>query len=414
MKKVLLFFIVIILSSCAKQVDWTKVYESQKKSPFGLYIFKKELKQQHKSIDSNVFLDIKYNTEEFIDKEIVSYSKDSYFSAQNLSYIYINSSNYISDELAKKMFDISSLDNKIFISTHEFSDSFCFKLGINIKSINNTKYTEYEHTIENENYYNDYKIKMIEDKVYYFDSIPIQDREVLGYVKVGNDYFPNFIKLKTSTKYKGGVYIHLAPELFTNYHLLSQNDYKYAFESIQMITNRKTIYWDGEDTRERFINNVNNSNENIFDSIKFFMSKPALKLALFIFLSIFVLLILFNYKRIQNPIPIYLSKKNNSLEYIKTISLLYIYEKNLKPLCNHKINFFYNFLRTQYQLNSELDKEQLVSFLNNKTLLEKEWLGILLDKIEEVKTKKEISKKEFEHFSKLLNQFYKNIKNYGK
>jgi hypothetical protein len=162
LKKVLLFFIVIILSSCAKQVDWTKVYESQKKSPFGLYIFKKELKQQHKSIDSNVFLDIKYNTEEFIDKEIVSYSKDSYFSAQNLSYIYINSSNYISDELAKKMFDISSLDNKIFISTHEFSDSFCYKLGINIKSINNTKYTEYEHTIENENYYNDYKINQLQ------------------------------------------------------------------------------------------------------------------------------------------------------------------------------------------------------------------------------------------------------------
>jgi hypothetical protein len=144
------------------------------------------------------------------------------------------------------------------------------------------------------------------------------------------------------------------------------------------------------------------------------MSKPALKLAFLIFLSIFVLLILFNYKRIQNPIPIYLSKKNNTMEYIKTISLLYIYEKNLKPLCQHKLNYFFNFLKTQFQLNGELDKSQLLLFLTNKTNIDSEWLQYFVENIEEIKSKKEVSKKEFENFSKLLNQFYKNIKNYGK
>lgn len=410
----MLFFLIIIFSSCQKQVDWTKTYESQKKNPFGLFIFKEELKKQHKAIDSNSFIDIRYNTEEFINKEIISYSNDSFYSKLDLCYIYINTSNYISDGLFKKMGDIAYLDNKIFIATTNFSDSICNLLGIDIQYEMISKFDKKEITLENQNFYKSYNLKMIEEKVYYFDSIPIQNVEILGYITIGNKSYPNFIKINPNSSNQGGVYLHLAPELFTNYHLLNQNDYQYAFECIQLISNKKYMYWDGYETQERYINNFNNLQENLFDSIRFFMSKPALKLAFLFFLSIFVLLILFNYKRIQNPIPIYLSKKNNTIEYIKTISLLYIYEKNLKPLCQHKLNYFFNFLKTQFQLNGELDKAQLLLFLTYKTNIDSEWLQYFVENIEEIKSKKEVSKKEFENFSKLLNQFYKNIKNYGK
>lgn len=406
MKKIIFFLTVIMLfSACSKdkkKTNWNYFYDSLKKDPYGLYVFRKEM-EENVFPESDIY-NIKGSTYHFFDTLSTTYYT---------SFVYINRFDFFSDELFQKLENYGR-ENDVFISTerfdHVFSDS-SYVVTKKINAIDNKKIDVVNFVLVFDSFTQNYTIKHRAEDIFYFDSIP-KDAITLGYIEYNGKQYANLIRVHTADSHYG-IILHANPVFFTNYYMLKDNDYQYAVGVMSLLKQTGTIYWDGQRTEKRYMDEMLNEGQNN-SVLSFFLSKPELKWAFYLFFATFVGYFIFNYKRIQRAITIKSIPENNTVSYIKTVATLFMKEKNMAAITKYKINYLLDKIRRVYLLHIEEINDDFIKKLSEKSEVpfsETESTFILL---KDVKNATYVSKKDFYKLNNLIENFINKSKLYDR
>lgn len=197
----------------------------------------------------------------------------------------------------------------------------------------------------------------------YFNSYDASITRVLG---VNELNLPNYIVIFSG---RGRLYLHLAPRIFSNYFLLTKDNYHY-FESVTAYLrfNPQYIYWDAyykEFSSTRNKNSLKNGDN--FSSLEVIKKNPPLLWAFYLALAALLLFVFFNIKRKQRIIEVIKPNKNSTVAFTETIGRLYLQHKNNKNIAEKMITYFYEYLRKKYFINTAVITPEFIHSLAGKS-----------------------------------------------
>lgn len=232
----------------------------------------------------------------------------------------------------------------------------------------------------------------------YFSSIKANYSHVIGY---NESKKPNCFILFWG---KGRLILHCDPRAFSNYFLLKNNNYRYLQELLRLTDLPGTVYWD-DYYRNR---NVRSQGTGKFSTFSELMKYPSLAIALWIFIALLALYVLFNSKRKQRIIPIMKPNENSSIAFTETIARLYLQHRDNKNIADKMITYFNEYIRKNYFLTANATNTDFISALSRKSGVSFEQTTGLFNAINEVNSKTELDDQQLLTLNEHIQQFYKN------
>lgn len=151
---------------------------------------------------------------------------------------------------------------------------------------------------------------------------------------------------------KGAFYLCSTPLAFTNYNMLKPNNHEFISSSLSYL-NLENTYWCGNYLGFGGLGDGSGQRPEKDRSILDFIHKhPPLTWAFYLALGTILLFMLFEIKRRQRIIPVIKPHNNTSVEFTNTVSQLYLQRGNHKDIATKRINYFLEFLRSRYHLNT--------------------------------------------------------------
>ena len=182
-----------------------------------------------------------------------------------------------------------------------------------------------------------------------FSKIDTLNQTVLGFSEVFNDQkniqdsLPNFIKAPVG---KGSFYLHLQPEAFSNYFLLTENYATYTKNALSYLPKDQQLLWDKEYKTGKHIN---------VSPLHILLGNKYLKWAYYTVLIGVLLFVLFEGKRKQRHIPIVEPPKNRT------------YEKDYHSVAKKQIVLFFEYIRIQLRTPTEQQNSRFFTAVAGKT-----------------------------------------------
>ena len=321
-----------------KPIDWRFTLEAKDKIPYGTYVIRKTLKDifpKQKIYENN------QTTYEF------NKVKDNY---KPTNYIYITKEFKIDELETKTIISLAEEGSNIFISAYYFSNIFADTLNFEIDN------TNFFDTTSNLNFYNK-KLKRTKPCFYgkmaasvYFKKIDTTYAQVLASAGSGK---VTFIRQQMG---KGFIYVNLTPEIFTNYGMITEKNYNFAYKSLSYLP-KNNVVWD------KYYKPFLEQEKGYLTTLYKF---PALKMAYILLLISILVFVFFASKRKQRIIPIIKPYKNKTLEFVETIGRVYYSSKNHKDIAEKKWQYFNNFLLRVYSVNLAVNESVLAEKLSEK------------------------------------------------
>ncbi|MGD1319092.1 DUF4350 domain-containing protein [Chryseobacterium sp. 2R14A] len=355
--------------------DWRKNFDVNQKSPFGLFVFNKEVKDLFKNKLSKI--------------DVTPYDYYTEKSRKPHNILVIESE--IDPESWKKILDeVSKGSDAMVIATRlpkNVSDSIGF-YGSKIS-------------------YEDQNVLKLTDKKYQNDFIKLDkfpsgrgfsyikpNVQVLGKtVEENNEDQANFIKAPFG---KGNVYVHCEPLFLTNYYLLKSGNVRYAQSVFSYLEDKETLWFVESNTRESSF------------LLRFILSNPPLKYAWWVFLGGMVLFIFFNVKRKQRIVPIIEPLKNTSADFVKSIGNLYLQEGDFHDMMAKKAQYFLNKVRIDLLIDTQNLDNEFAKKLQLKTGKPAEMITEAIDLIKRAQDPyASVMKEDLARINKLLDDILK-------
>ncbi len=327
--------------------DLTEKYSAVNKKPFGAFA------AHHLVVN---FFDNK-----FIQKKNQSFTQ-TYNELSDTSSLYISISNklYLTQEEANAFMQFVYAGNTVFISA-SYIDTLL---------LSSTGTEQYNKDIFIKPGYAQTGIKLVKELTSISDSfgyyyIPFSNyftsmngdyNRVIGYNQ--NDQ-PNCIVFFWG---KGRIYLHCDPRAFSNYFLLTKNNYAYMHQLMQMMPgDPEHVYWD--DYYHRFNYRKRKSSSALSAILKY----PALANAFWISLGLLLIYILLNGKRRQRIVPVQKPVENTSVAFAEAIASLYLNEKNNKTIADKMMAHFNEYIRSRYFLSTHTINNEFLLALSKKS-----------------------------------------------
>lgn len=231
----------------------------------------------------------------------------------------------------------------------------------------------------------------------YFETLDSNISNSLGF---GNKGISNFIHLK---KGEGNLYIHLSPLVFSNYFLLYKNNMQY-FEKVFSLFPSETpvILWDEYFSHVR---NVKKDNKDWFNAI---MQNKPFKAGIITALILLLVYALIEMKRKQRIIPVITTPVNDSIEFVKTIGLLY-YEKGDHLNLAQKIStYFLDHVRSRYKLFAKDLNKLFIQELSYKSGVRESLVKDIVTRLNYLQSESIISDVDLILLKKSIEEFYDN------
>lgn len=408
-----------------KAINWRDSFSASDKIPLGCFVLYNELKNQSEfSLKTS-----EYNLFDYL-KTLDSTQKHTILLINN----YINLDDNLSDALLK----FTENGNTVFVSSKFFYSKLLDTFNIeyhrgyskffkeptvhrfsnpNLKSnetlfdavIENSFFTSIDTTktivlgtfeFADQNLVKDIKeLSQEQDTDLNFDNDEDFDDEENYFDYDNFDYTNhkiNFIKMPVGEK-GGSFIIHANPFALTNYHLLKGNE-AYAAGVLAYLP-KQTIIWD----------NYYKSGRRVIGSpLRFILSNPPLKWSFYLVLFGLLLFVIFRGKRTQRIIPVVKPLKNATVDFTQTIGDLYYQNGNFSNIIFKKIEYFLEFVRTRYYIETSSLNEQFQRKLAIKSDNTKEDTKTLIEYIIYLKSKSTHSEKELIELNKKLETFTNN------
>lgn len=317
------------------------------------------------------------------------------------TYFFLNDVLSFDDAEMKKLLTWVNDGNTLFLSANSFSQNLLdtLKLETAIKlpgrSLSSQPFINLVHPKLKQTLPYSYEHEL---PLVYFSKIDTLNNIVLGVSSLNTfkgteGTNVNFLKAEFGN---GSIFMHSMPEAFSNYFLLSSTNFNYAEAVLGYLDMAKTVYWD-----------------RYYKTGKAFYTSPlyillqnrALKWAYYFALFGSVLFIIFEGKRKQRAIPVVEPLRNQTYEYSGTIADLYFEQKQYKALAIKIIHHFYDYIRTRYRIDTSLQKEAFYKEISAKSDHSIPETDALFKKINELKNKPEITKKELQQLHDVIQSF---------
>ncbi len=379
-----LILLVVAIVYAPQPVDWTSSYSRRHSVPLGM------------SLVYEVSDDLFPNQEVRVaNGGIANFLEDAIPLKTNL--IFINDQLEMDREDWTKVLDVASAGNHVFLSAERFSqnitDTLAFEIvqGVPLPRILLNDSVGYNFTNKRLKIAGDYWYSRAITNNYFsrYDSLKTS---VLGYNHMGRT---NFIR----TRYgEGAIYIHCNPIAFTNYHLISGNKREYIFKALSYLPVATTI-WDEKYKAGAPV---------LVSQMRFVLENKALRMAWYLFLVGVALFMIFQGKRRQRAIPVVVAPKNTSLDFVETIARLYFLNQNHLNIAQKRYQYFLDYLRSRYYLNTSLSESRLIEETSRKSGVPERTLASIFRMAANIEKVQQISHEDLHQFNRQLEFFYKN------
>lgn len=359
-------------------IDWQKNFDINSKSPFGLFVFNKEV---------NELLKNKVTKTEI--SPYFYYSKKTKYTPQNILLI---NQNLDGTSMEKLLAEVNKGSNLMI-----FSEDFPKNLQSQLNFLTTNVVDENENVLK----LTDTKFK--NDSIL-IDKFPSRNgfyylkptHEILGksdYNKYEKN--ANFLKINYG---KGHIYLHSEPLTLTNYYLLKPQNIKYIEDVFSYLPDQKTIW---------FVDTKSEENESQNSPLSFILANPALRYAWYLLWLGLILFVIFNAKRKQRIVPIIKPLENKSVEFIKSIGNLYLQEGDFHAMMAKKSQYFLHRVRLDLMIDTKDLNENFAQKLHLKTgkPLEKIKAAIVLIK-KSLDPYASVMKEDLHALNKILDEIY--------
>lgn len=357
-KHIILLAVICSISSCFSKKnplpDMGRSFSKSSKKPFGTYVAHEMLKTKY----AENLVQVK--------KKSFSQSVATYSETQNL-YVIISNNVLLSNDDVEKMLEYTSNGNQLFISASYIDDQLLDTLGLKVQY--NSLVSVFQNTFSADTMrfvtasFSD--SNLFKKQPYGFFYYPLEGNfinqganssTVLGFNEFNE---PNFISV---THGNGRIFLHLHPETFSNYFLLTANNKEYfekAFSYAAAV--RQAVYWDD------YYRLGLPPQQGKFSKLAVFMKYPMLKWALLLATALLLLYIAAGSKRKQRIIPVKVPNTNSSISFVETIGRLYLQKKDNNNIAHKMITYFMERIRTHYYLNTSQLNSEFFSSLSKKS-----------------------------------------------
>ena len=206
---------------------------------------------------------------------------------------------------------------------------------------------------------------------------------------------------------KGKLFLHIDPRAFSNYFLLTNSNYKYMQELMQVMgTSPQHVYWDDYYNRRSGPKAPKDSGSSLSEIFKY----PGLKAAFWLMLSMLLFYILFAMKRKQRIIKQIKPNQNSSVAFTETIARLYLQKHDNKNIADKMITYFNEFIRNNYFLNTNVGSKDFITTLSRKSGVSEEKTEALFNTINKVTESNTIDDLQLLSLNEQIQHFYKKRK----
>ncbi len=195
---------------------------------------------------------------------------------------------------------------------------------------------------------------------------------------------------------KGALYLHTSPKAFSNFFLIQDENHEYAERALAFISPDDVVYWDAY---------YKSGKARQSSPLYILLDRKALKWAYYFVIGGSILFILFEGKRKQRSIPVIRPLQNQSYHFTRTISGLYLNQRDYKAITSKKIHLFLDDVRTHYHLTTDEVNDQFYNRLS----------GLSGNRIEDVKelwafmlvlqNKQQVEKEDLLELNRKINAF---------
>jgi hypothetical protein len=379
---------VCIVTSCLQSDEslpaLNESYRKTDRQPFGSYIAYKEVKN---------LLDNRYieTVRDPFDKEwlnIKDYSDDKKYSL----YILVTKNLVLTEAEITAFLDYVKSGNDLFISA-DYVDS---KLLDNISCANERMAEIADETrglmqqTRVSMYFGDGMTGTSYSYYYYpfLNSLSGFDTSFARVLGVNDHNMANYIVLFSG---KGRIYLHVAPRVFSNYFLLSGQNYKYLEDVISYLrSDPKNIYWD-EFYKNANLNRRTKNGDHVednFSSLSVIGQHPPLQWAFWLGAAGLLLFVITNVKRKQRVIEVDKPNINTTVNFTETVGRLYLQKKSNNHIAEKMITYFYEQIRNRYFISTSHINDEFINVLAGKSGVPKEQTQQLFTLIEQVQSVK--------------------------
>ncbi len=206
---------------------------------------------------------------------------------------------------------------------------------------------------------------------------------------------------------KGKLFLHADPRAFSNYFLLTRNNYRYMQELMQVMrTSPQHVYWDD------YYNKHNNPkpSDGKKSSLSEIFKYPGLKAAFWLLLVMLSVYIGFARKRKQRIIQELKQNVNSSVAFTETIARLYLQKHDNKNIADKMITYFNEFIRNKYFLHVNTGSQDFITTLSRKSGVSEEKTTELFNTINKVSESAVVDDLQLLSLNGQIQQFYKKRK----
>ena len=379
-------------------------YRKTDKQPFGSFVAYKEFR--------HLFNDryIETVTDPFDEEwnDIKDYNDDNKYSL----YFLVTKNLVLNYAEVKAFLDYVKAGNDLFIAADYVDDKFLDNINCNTERtgeiIDETKGLMHQTKVSM--YFGDNFDAPSYSYFYYpfLNTLSGYDTSFTRVLGVNEINTPNYIILFAG---KGRIYLHVAPRIFSNYFLLTGDNYKY-FENVisYLRSDPQNIYWDeyykNTNASRRKDNNKNNKED--FSSLSVIKQHPPLLWAFWLAIAGLLLFTLFNVKRKQRIINVVKANTNTTVSFTETVGRLYLQKKNNSHIAERMITYFYEYIRNKYFINTTTVNEEFINSLSGKSGIAKEKMQELFSLIERMESEEYVDDEEILQLNTHIENFYKN------
>jgi len=360
-----------------KTINWTVTLASLDKNPFGAYLLNERLDDLFDNTSkSNLTL---YELQDSV--------KNTFILAQNFSPGEEDTEAILNtiDNGGKALIVASHFYGKLADTLGVATEDYLFQGNVfqNLNKEDTAALAFSSASFDNKYFY------QRNNTQYYFNHFDSTKASVLAYNDLDR---PTLLKMPWG---KGELLLCSTPLAFTNNYMVYQNNFEFV-SNVMSYMPEKHIHWTEYYQLGRM---------EARTPLRFILSDEGLKWAYYIAIITLLLFIIFEAKRKQRVIPVIEPLRNDTLDFVGTISNLYYQNKAHKSIAEKKINFFIDKLNQHYFINLSESHAEFISKVAHKTGNDEEDVESLFNTINQLRKQPKISEQELLELSKKIEAF---------
>lgn len=194
---------------------------------------------------------------------------------------------------------------------------------------------------------------------------------------------------------EGELILSSVPYQFTNYYLLKENGAAATARTLSYLPVRDVHWTEYYQTGRR----------EATTPLRYVLRQPALRWALYLTLAGVLLFMVLEAKRKQRAIPVVNPPANTTLEFVGTVSNLFLRTRDHKNIADKQVHYLLHELRTRYRLDTSTLDEAFAERLAHKSGKPKDEVQALVSAIQRAQQRDTLSADELVALSRRIDGF---------